>query len=130
MSAEGPLEEACNQWQELASAENHAIRENDWPRLDACQRAIESLQTRFSDCLEQARSRWARLGPEGTILQSRFRARVGQLIEMERENSALLQHTRSAASAMLKESQQITRRLHRVRQSYNPPQGPGWSSFS
>jgi hypothetical protein len=130
MSVEAQLEEACNRWQELASAEKDAIQENDWPRLGCYQQAIEALQPQFTISLNQARAEWARLGAHGEALHSRFRARVSRLVELEQENSALLEQTRTETADRLKELQQSTRRLRRVRQSYTPTRGPDWSSFS
>jgi hypothetical protein len=130
MDAESQLEQACNDWQTLASVENEAIRGEDWPRLADCQQSIEALQPRITECLLETRAKWASLGSQGLARQARFRTRAAQLIQLEHHNSLLLEEVRQTTGLKLAQFQQASRTLRRLRASYVPAAPADWSTYS
>ncbi|HWH71105.1 MAG TPA: hypothetical protein VNT26_17085 [Candidatus Sulfotelmatobacter sp.] len=130
MSAETQLGAALDQWHRLAREESEAIQAHNWNGLAACQEALSELQPRITCWLQKTRAEWTGLGLEATVREDALKARVSELLEMEKQNNALLQDARRTVQARLGQSQQTTRTLHRLRSSYAPVPPAAWTSFS
>jgi len=130
MSASEQLREAYNEWRRLAEAEGEAIRSSDWTMVQRCQDSLHSLQPEIIRFNQEARNEWVRLGRDVFSEENAVRALIGQLIEIERRNSAWLNDVKQSVQAQLNEIQQTNHTLRQVQRSYAPSSGSVWSSFS
>jgi hypothetical protein len=130
MSASDQLQNAYREWRRLAEAEGDAIRQSNWPLVANYQSSLQELQPRIIHWTQEARNEWQDLGRDLTTEENSVRSIIGELIEIERRNSAWLNDLRAATEAEFSELQQSGHRLRQVQRSYAPNPEPAWSSFS
>lgn len=130
MSASEQLQSAYQEWRRLAENEGEAIRGGNWSLVQNCQNSLQELQPQIIRWTQEARAEWQKLGYDIPAEENRLRTVIGQLIEIERRNSAWLSDIRSAARAELRELEQSGHNLRQVQRSYAPARASAWSSFS
>ena len=130
MNASDQLHQAYQEWRQLADAEGQAIRESNWTRVASCQHSLRDLQPQIIRWTQEARAEWQQQGRDLSSEENRLRAIIGELIEIERRNSAWLNDVRQTAQAQISELEQSGQKLRQVQRSYSPTRAPAWSSFS
>ncbi|HTH46166.1 MAG TPA: hypothetical protein VMB21_01515 [Candidatus Limnocylindria bacterium] len=115
---ESPLPGLLAQWRELTEREGEAIRAAQWPEVTRQQRLKEALQPAIS-----------RVDPEVRSLP-RFRTAVTELMALERRNAEFLGERLGHLRRLRDESEQASRNLRRMRQSYAPASASNWHSYS
>lgn len=127
MTPEIQLDRALDEWERLATAEGEAISARDWTALATSQNAIQDLQPQVTLHLAQLR---ATPTDEHAIVETRFCARASRLLEIARQNAAMLQEAYRTAQSQLSHSRQTARALRTIRASCSPVEPAGWTSFS
>jgi hypothetical protein len=130
MSASEQLHEAYREWRRLAEAEGEAIRTNNWSRVQECQKSLHSLQPAIIRFSQEARNEWVQLGRDISSEENTIRLLIGELIELERRNSAWLSDMQKAVQTQLNQLQHTGHTLRQVQRSYAPASGSSWTSFS
>jgi hypothetical protein len=130
MSADDQLEAAYKEWRRLADAEGEAIRTRNWLLADDCQKALRRLQPLIIHYTQEAQNEWKRLGVDPTARENSFRSLITELIQIESQNSVLLEAVRQAARAQLGHLEQAGRTLRQVQRLYAPSPPAAWTSFS
>jgi lipopolysaccharide biosynthesis regulator YciM len=130
VSADQKLKAAFDEWRRLATAEGAAIRGSNWPVVADCQNALQQLQSSISHFMEEARQDGAGLEADRQAQENHFQAAIAELIEIERQNNALLADVRQFAQARFSQLEQAGHTLRQVQRSYSPASPPAWTSFS
>jgi predicted RNase H-like nuclease (RuvC/YqgF family) len=115
MNAERELFHAYAEWRRLAEAETTAIQSHNWSLLADCQHAIEDFQKHVSRLTLEAREEWRRKGENLPAKEKQIQALVGELIELTRQNHALLAAARKIAQFRLGELREAGLNLKRLR---------------
>jgi hypothetical protein len=130
MSANEELYNAYGEWRRLAEQEGEAIRSGNWSLVQSCQDSLHELQPQIIRWTQQARNEWLSLGRDVTVEENTLRAVIGELVEIERRNSAWLSDVRQAAQLQFNELEQTGHTLRQVQRSYAPGRPSSWNSFS
>ena len=121
MSASEELAGIFRQWRLLTEQEARAINTGAWNEVDGFQSAKVRLQPRISELSQ-------RLDPG--VYEARFRPLVEELMQLERQNSALLQRQRTATEEQQQSLDRTRRNLRHIQKSYLPPARMHWQSYS
>lgn len=121
MSAIDELSDLFRQWRLLTEQEGKAIAAGAWLQVDGFQSAKARLQPRITEISQ-------RLDP--SVHEARFRPVVDELMEMERQNGALLQRKHAAAEDQQQSLDRTQRNLRHIQKSYLPPARTHWQSYS
>lgn len=130
MSATNQLQNAYQEWRRLAEIEGEAIRASNWPKVQQCQNSLHELQPQIIRWTQEARNEWVQLNLDVTAQENALRAVIGELIEIERRNSACLNDVRQTTEVQFRELEQSGHTLRQVQRSYAPNRAPAWNSFS
>jgi hypothetical protein len=130
MTANQQLRNAYAEWRRLAEQEGEAIRQSNWPAVEICQTSLHDLQPQIIRWTQQAREEWMRQGSDIALEEDSLRAVIGELIDIERRNSATLNDVRQAAHAEARQLEQTGQTLRQVQRSYAPQPSSAWTSFS
>jgi hypothetical protein len=125
MNAENELLNAYRDWHRLVRAEAKAIRTRNWDLLADCQLAINDYQALTTRLSEEARAEWERAGFDIAVREAGIRVFIQELIELTRQNQALLQSAKHEAMARIDELGDATRNFRRLRHAYGSAQGLG-----
>jgi hypothetical protein len=118
MNAETELLHAYREWHRLAHAEAKAIRTRNWDLLADCQLAIADYQHLTARLLSDARTEWERAGLDVTEKQRHIQIYIHDLIEVTRQNQAMLLHAKEEATVRLGELAEAGRNVGLLRRSY------------
>ncbi|MDR3460060.1 MAG: hypothetical protein P4N60_21745 [Verrucomicrobiae bacterium] len=118
MNAENELLNAYRGWHRLACAEAKAIRTRNWDLLADCQLAIRDFQTLIGRLTLEARKEWERAGIDAAEKERHIQVFIQGLIELTRNNQALLQSAKDEAVAKLEELGQASQNIKRLQRSY------------
>lgn len=121
MSASEELAGLLRQWRLLTEQEGRAIAAAAWNQVDGCQTAKVRLQPRISELC-------ARLEPG--VHEKLFRPVIEDLMQLERQNSSLLDRERAAAAEHQESLDRTRRNLRHIQKSYLPPARAHWQSYS
>jgi hypothetical protein len=130
MSASDQLRNSYREWRRLADAEAQAIRQGNWTAVSDCQIALQELQPRINQFNEEARQEWLRQGGREAAEEKEFRRIIAEVIEVERQNQALLQDRAESVQSQFRQLEQTGHTLRQVQRSYSPARPPSWTSFS
>jgi hypothetical protein len=130
MDAQRELTAAYAEWRRLVEAAGEAIRVRDWDRVSACQRDLQSLQTRISRLTPAARTAWS-VSDCGQAVQNRWlNNTVQDLLQLEQRNLNLLAGMKETARVKLNQLGQARRNLNQIHQSYGFKPRATWNSLS
>ena len=115
MNAERELFHAYAEWRRLAAAETSAIQSRNWSLLADCQQAIEDFQKHVSRLTLEARNEWRRKGENLPAKENQIQALVNELIEITRQNHALLAVAGKTAQIQISELREAGLNLKRLR---------------
>ena len=118
MNAENELLNAYRDWHRLARAEAKAIRTRNWDLLADCQLAITDFQTLIGRLTIEARKEWERAGLNAVEKERHIQVFIQSLIELTRQNQALLQSAKDEAALKLEELGQAGKNIRRLQRSY------------
>jgi hypothetical protein len=118
MNAEQELLNAYRDWQRLVHAEAKAIRTRNWDLLADCQIAISDFQQLTTRLTQEARGDWERDGVDAAERERDLRVFLHELIELTRQNQAMLQSAKDEATARLGQLGEAARNVRRLRGSY------------
>jgi len=109
------------QWRSLTEDEGRAIEGGAWTQVEQYQTAKTLLQPRITELS-------ARI--EIVVHETRFRAVVEELMELERRNLAILQRQRESAEQRRQELDRASRNLRQIHKTYVPSTRAHWQSYS
>ncbi|HEV2693991.1 MAG TPA: hypothetical protein VG347_13940 [Verrucomicrobiae bacterium] len=118
MNAENELLNAYRDWHRLARAEAKAIRTRNWDLLADCQLAIKDFQTLIVRLIQEARAEWQLAGFNPVEKERHIQVYIQELIQLTRNNSAMLQQAKDEATAKLEELSHAGQNIKRLRHSY------------
>jgi hypothetical protein len=118
MNAESELIRAYREWRRLALAETKAIQTRNWNLLTDCHLAIKDYQTLVSQLTGNARAEWRQMGCDLPEKERNLRVLVSELLDVTRQNQALLQATLARARRQLDELGEVGKNLNRLRRTY------------
>jgi len=118
MNAEAELLNAYRDWHRLARAEAKAIRTRNWDLLADCQLAIADFQNLIGRLTLEARNEWERAGLNAVEKERHIQVFIQELIELTRNNQAMLQHAKDEATAKLEALGQAGQNVKRLQRSY------------
>jgi len=121
MTPADELSALYQQWRSLSEDEGEAIEAGAWANVDQFQTAKARLQPRIVEISQRL---------DVDTHERRFRKVVEELMQLERRNSALLQHRRHAADEQMRELDKASRHLRQLHKSYVPPACTHWQSYS
>jgi hypothetical protein len=121
MTASDELHALYKQWRRLTQSEGEAIRLGAWPQVEHFQQAKRQLQPRISEVA-------ARL--DAVSEERQFGPIVEELIQLERQNSVLLQAQRQVAQHQQDLLNKTSRHLRQLHRSYVPAASAHWQSYS
>jgi len=118
MNAESELLRAYREWRRLAQAETKAIQTRNWSLLSDCHLAIKDYQSIVSGLTRAARAEWQRAGCDLPGKQKNLQVLVSDLMEVTRQNQALLLATVARARKQIDGLGEAGRNLKRLRRAY------------
>lgn len=118
MNTESELFRAYREWRRLALAETKAIQTRNWSLLTDCHLAIRDYQSLVSTLTRAVRGEWHRAGSLVPDREQSLKGLVSDLMEITRQNQALLRSTVARARCQLNELGEAGRNLKRLRRAY------------
>ena len=109
------------QWRGLTEDEGDAIEVGAWTNVDHFQAAKARLQPRIVELSQRL---------DFSTHERRLRPIVEALMQLERQNSELLQRRRQATDQQMRELDKASRHLRQLHKSYVPPARTHWQSYS
>ena len=124
-----PLWDLYEDWKDLTEQEGAAILSADWVAVRRCQRAKEQLQPKIVRLTEALKAE-AENDQQRAAINIRIRAKVNELIELERKNSAALEKRMAEHQQERAALDETSNRLRKVHQTYSPAQPSIWNQYS
>jgi hypothetical protein len=118
MNAENELLDAYREWRRLVQAEKRAIQTRNWALLTDCHQAIKDYQSLVGGLTQKTRAEWRRTGCNVAEKERNLRVLVADLIELTRQNQALVQNILAVARNQLDQLSEVGHNLQRIRRSY------------
>ena len=118
MKAEQELLATYRDWHRIARAEAKAIRTRNWDLLADCQIAIKDFQTLAARLTSEARQEWERAGADCAEKTRHVQVFINDLIEITRQNQAMLRQAKEAAHLQLEQISEAGRNLKLLHRSY------------
>jgi hypothetical protein len=123
MNAESELLRAYREWRRLAQAEAKAIQTRNWSLLSDCHQAIKDYQAVVGRLTRETRDEWRRNGCNLAEKERNLKIIVSGLVDLTRQNQALLQAARTRTRAQLNQLNEAGRNLKLLRSSYGCASG-------
>jgi hypothetical protein len=118
MNAESELLRAYREWRRLAQAETKAIQTRNWSLLSDCHLAIQDYQSVVGGLTRATRAEWQRAGLDLSEKERNLKVLVADLMDVTRQNHALLQATLARARHQLGQLGEAGKNLRRLRRAY------------
>ena len=129
MSAEEALLNTYQEWHRLANAGSNAIQTGNWKLLGECQSRVAQFQPMIRRLAGEAREEWRKSGQDFKAKEKQLHAIISGLMDITRENQALIRQRRDATRIKLEECTATGRNLQRIK-TYARTQQANWVSFS
>lgn len=129
MSPEQALLDTYQEWNRLARAGRSAIQTGNWKLLKECQSRVAQFQPVITRLTCVVREEWRQSGQDFMVKERQLHTIISGLMDITRENQALIKRRREATRVKLEECAATGRNLQRIK-TYAGTQPANWTSFS